>query len=200
MYAGPMPRVEPLPREVLSEFEPFFRIVEEGMGFVPASLFTMARNPALLRAFAGLSGTVLGPGRIEPPLKSLISFVASRAAGCAYCQAHTSHTSHRNGVSEEKLQAAFEYETSPLFDERERAALRVAQRGALVPNATEDRDFEALREHFDDDEIVEIVSVIALFGYLNRWNDTMATTLESSPRSFAERALAGDGWRAGKHA
>lgn len=130
-----MPRVAPLSRESLSAFEPFFRIVEEGMGFVPSSLFTMGRNPAFLRAFAGLSGTILGGGRIEPPLKSLVSFVASRAAGCSYCQAHTGHTSHRNGVSEEKLQAAFEYETSPLFDDRERAALRVAQHAAEARRA-----------------------------------------------------------------
>jgi len=195
-----MPRVEPLSRESLSDFEPFFRIVEEGMGFVPSSLYTMAHKPALLQAFAGLSGTILAPGRIEPALKSLVSFVASRAAGCVYCQAHTGHTSHRNGVSEEKLQAAFEYETSPLFDDRERAALRLAQHAALVPNAASDTDFEALRKHFDDEEILEIVSVVALFGYLNRWNDTLATTLEQAPRAFGERALGASGWAAGKHA
>jgi uncharacterized peroxidase-related enzyme len=195
-----MPRVEPLSRESLSDFEPFFQGVEQAMGFVPSSLLTMGRDPALLGAFAALSGKILAGGHLDPGLKSLVSFVASRAAGCAYCQAHTAHTSHRNGVSEEKLNAAFEYETSPLFDDRERAALRLAHHAALVPNATEDADFEALRKHFGDDEIVELVSVIALFGYLNRWNDTMATTLEQAPRWFGEKALAAGGWRAGKHA
>jgi uncharacterized peroxidase-related enzyme len=194
-----MPRVDPLPRESLSEFEPFFQLVEQGMGFVPTSMLTMGRNPALLKAFAGLSGTILAGGRLEPGLKSLISYVASRAAGCMYCQAHTGHTAHRNGVAEEKLRAAFEYETSPLFDEKERAALRVAHHAALVPNASEDAHFEALREHFDDEEIVDIVSVIALFGYLNRWNDTMATTLEQSPLAFGEHSLGATGWQAGKH-
>ncbi len=195
-----MPRVAPLTRESLAEFEPFFQMVEQAMGFVPTSMLTMGRRPELLRAFAGLSGTVLAGGTLEPGLKSLVSYVASRAAGCAYCQAHTGHTAHRNGVSEEKLRAAFEYETSPLFDDKERSALRVAQYAALVPNAVEDAHFEALREHFSDEEIVEIVSVIALFGYLNRWNDTMATTLEQSPLAFGEKALGETGWRAGKHA
>jgi alkylhydroperoxidase family enzyme len=125
--------------------------------------------------------------------------VASRAAGCTYCQAHTGHTAHRNGVDEEKLQAAFDYETSPLFDAKEHAALRLAHHAALVPNAAEDAHFDELRKHFDEEEIVDIVSVIALFGYLNRWNDTMATTLEQSPLAFGEQTLAAGGWQAGKH-
>jgi len=195
-----MPRVEPLPRESLAEFEPFFGLVEQAMGFVPSSMLTMGRNPALLRAFAGLSSTILAGSKLDPALSSLVSHVASRAAGCMYCQAHTGHTAHRNGVSEEKLQAAFEYETSPLFSDAERAALRVAQYGALVPNAVEDVHFDDLRRHFDAEQIVDIVSVIALFGYLNRWNDTMATTLEQSPLAFGQQALAKTGWNAGKHA
>jgi uncharacterized peroxidase-related enzyme len=194
-----MPRIDSLSREELSEFEPFFEQVEVAMGFVPASMFTMGRNPALLRAFAGLSATILAGGSLDPGLTSLISYVASRAAGCLYCQAHTGHTAHRNGVSEEKLQAAFEYETNPLFDARERAALRVAHHAALVPNEVEDAHFEDLRQHFSEKEIVDIVSVISLFGYLNRWNDTMATTLESSPLAFGEKALGATGWQAGKH-
>ena len=194
-----MPHVEPLPREELSEFEPFFQMVEQAMGFVPTSMLTMGRNPDLLRAFAGLSGTVLASDRLDPGLRALISYVASRAAGCVYCQAHTGHTAHRSGVDEAKVQAAFEYETSPLFDEKERAALRVAHHAALVPNATEPAHFEALRKHFSDEEIVDIVAVISLFGYLNRWNDTMATTLEEGPRGFAESTLGDGGWSAGKH-
>lgn len=194
-----MPHVTPLEREALAEFEPLFELAEAAMGFVPRSLLTMARTPALLQAFMGLTGTVLGPGRIEPGLKSLVSYVASRAAGCRYCQAHTSHTAHRRGVDEEKIRAAFEYETSPLFDERERAALRLAQSASLVPNETHPEHFVALREHFDDEEIVELVAVVALFGFLNRWNDTMATELEDAPGAFGADVLAAGGWTAGKH-
>jgi len=195
-----MPRIQPLAREELAEFEPFFKIVEGSMGFVPRSLFTMGRRPDLLRAFAGLSGTILAGGALDRSLVQLIAYVASRAAGCRYCQAHTSHSAHRAGASEEKIAAAFEYETSPLFDDAERASLRLANDAALVPNAASDAHFDALREHFDDAQIVEIVSVISLFGYLNRWNDTVATTLEDGPRAFGEKTLAAGGWSAGKHA
>jgi len=194
-----MARIQPLAREELAEFEPFFELVEDSMGFVPQSLFAMGRRPELLRAFAGLSGTVLAGGTLDRALVQLIAYVASRAAGCSYCQAHTSHSAHRAGASREKIAAAFEYDTSPLFDDAERAALRLANDAALVPNAATDAHFEALREHFDEARIVEIVSVISLFGYLNRWNDTVATTLEDGPRRFGEEALAANGWSAGKH-
>jgi hypothetical protein len=46
---------------------------------------------------------------------------------------------------------------------------------------------------------VQSVGVISLFGYLNRWNDTMATTLEPEPLEFATQHLAKRGWQPGKH-
>jgi hypothetical protein len=58
---------------------------------------------------------------------------------------------------------------------------------------------DELSRHFSEKQAVEIVAVISLFGFLNRWNDTMATTLESSPKSFAVDQLASQGWVAGKH-
>jgi uncharacterized peroxidase-related enzyme len=159
----------------------------------------MARWPDLLHGFVGLAGRVLGPGAIEPGLKNLVSFVSSNASGCRYCQAHTSHTAVHQGLAAEKVDAAFEFETSSLFDERERAALRLARDASLVPNLVEDSHFAELRKHFDERQIVELVAVIALFGYLNRWNDTMATQLESLPATFATANLAAHGWAIGKH-
>ena len=60
--------------------------------------------------------------------------------------------------------------------------------------------FDALRRHFDEPQIVELVAVCALFGFLNRWNDTMSTELEGIPRSFATAHLRAAGWQVGKHA
>jgi uncharacterized peroxidase-related enzyme len=187
-------------REQLAEFEPFFEMIEGNMGFVPNSMLTLGRKPEILRAFAGLTSQVVLEGAVPRQLKQLVAFVASNAAGCRYCQAHTSHTAHAIGVSEQKIAAALEFETSDLFDDRERAALRVARDAAFVPNSTTDAQFEDLHRYFDDDAIVEIVAVISMFGWLNRWNDTLATELESSPRAFAEKALGEQGWEVGRHA
>ena len=126
--------------------------------------------------------------------------MASRAAGCGYCMAHTAHTAERVGVPTEKENALWEYETSPLFSPAERAALRVAQGAAQVPNAVTDTDFAELKNHYSEAQIVDIVAVIALFGFLNRFNDTMATELETSPIEAGKRYLAERGWTVGKHA
>jgi len=189
----------PQAREELAEFEPLFDIMEETLGFVPTSLYAMARNPTLLRSFAGLAANIMGPGRVELELKRLISFVASSTAGCMYCQAHTAHGSHRAGASADRIRAALDFETSPAFDDRERAALRFARDAASTPNGVVDGHFKELRKHFHEDEILEIVALISLFGFLNRWNDTVATRLEESPRAFAESVLSPVGWHVGKH-
>lgn len=194
-----MPRLEPLPREEMTEFEPFFAMIEEAVGFLPNSLLTMARWPELLQSFSGLAGTIAS-GKLPQELRMLVAFMASNAAGCQYCQAHTSHSAAKVGVSQEKLQAIFEFESNPLFSELERAALRLAARSAMVPNAVEDGDFNALHAHFSESEIVELVAHISFFAWLNRWNDTMATTLEDIPRRFAETTLGEKGWTVGKHA
>jgi hypothetical protein len=69
-----------------------------------------------------------------------------------------------------------------------------------VPNAVTDEMFLELKKHWSEDEIVEIVGVIAMFGFLNRWNDTFATPLEEHPAEFGEQHLAKHGWTIGKHA
>ena len=72
-------------------------------------------------------------------------------------------------------------------------------RSELVPNEATADHFDELKKHFDAGQIVEIVATIALFGYLNRWNDTMATTLETRAVEVAQRAISAVGWQAGKH-
>jgi uncharacterized peroxidase-related enzyme len=171
------------------------------MGFLPNSQLIMARRPEILRGFVQLASAINAPGStIDPQLRNLVSQMASRASGCGYCMAHTAHTAGRVGISEAKEKALWEYETSPLFSAAERAALRVAQGAAQVPNAVTDEDFTELKRHYTDTQIVDIVAVIALFGFLNRFNDTMATELESSPIEAGRRFLAQKGWSVGKHA
>lgn len=75
-----------------------------------------------------------------------------------------------------------------------------ARAAASVPTDVTEAVVTALHEHWDDGEIVEITGVIALFGFLNRWNDSMATELEDPAAADGTRWLAGRGWIAGKHA
>jgi len=160
----------------------------------------MAHRPELLRAFGAFAAGVLGEGAIDPELKQLVAFVASRAAGCSYCQAHTAHSAHRAGAKSERIAAAFDFEASPLFSEAERSALRLANAAGVSPSAAEESHFSALAEHFSSAEIVEIMGVIAFFGFLNRWNDALATALEEEPLAFARAQLEPRGWSVGAHA
>lgn len=194
-----MARLDPLKIEDLSEVSGLMEIVEGVMGFVPNSMLTMAHRPAMLQAFATLAGTINAPGEVDIELKRMIAEISSKAAGCQYCIAHTSHQAHRAGIAEEKLAEVWNFERSPLFSDAERAALMVAMKASQTPSMVEDGDIAALKEHFDDGQIVEIVGVISLFGFLNRWNATLATTLEDHPKTFASDSLSEDVWNIGAH-
>ena len=73
-------------------------------------------------------------------------------------------------------------------------ALGFAFAAASVPNDVSDELFAQMQRHWSDDDIVEITAVISLFGYMNRWNDMMATPLEGEATEIGERFLAGRGW------
>lgn len=88
----------------------------------------------------------------------------------------------------------------PHFSDAEREALALAFAAGKVPNESDQQHFAALREHFSEQQIIQLVAVIALFGFLNRWNDTLATALESQPQDFAADNLAALQWTPGKHA
>ncbi len=197
-----MSRVKPVDQDAIAALDDLFTSVVGRMGFIPMSQKVMAHKPALVRAFVELGRAIYSQdeGSIPLPLKSLIGNMASKSAGCMYCVAHTGSTSSRAGVDDEKIAAIWEFETSNLFSDAERAALSFAQAAAQVPNAVTDDDFTELRKNFTEFQIVEIMSVVSLFGYLNRWNDSMATTLEDEPTEFADRAIAETGWTPGKHA
>jgi uncharacterized peroxidase-related enzyme len=195
-----MPRIEPVALENAGDLAPVLEAAKSRLGFIPNSMRTLAHRPEILAGFRHLTDAINGPSAtIERSLRNLISQMASRAAGCGYCMAHTAHSSERSGISPEKEAALWEFETSPLYSEAERAALRVAQAAAQVPNAVTDEDFTRLRSHFSDAQVVEIIAIIALYGFYNRFNDTLATQLERSPLEAGKRYLAARGWTSGKH-
>jgi len=64
----------------------------------------------------------------------LISLIASQAAGCQYCQAHMANLAAIYEASKEKIEAVWEWETSPLFSNAEKAALTLAFHASVLPN------------------------------------------------------------------
>jgi uncharacterized peroxidase-related enzyme len=196
-----MPRLEPLPIEDSPELGDIAATSKARLGFVANSARTMARRPEIVRAFMQLALAIHGASStVDARLRNMIAQVAGRAGECSYCMAHTAHSAAHVELPANKQTALWNYETSPLFSEAERAALRVANGAAKVPNAVTDKDFAALKKHFREDQIVEIVAVIAMTAFLGCWNGTMATELEAVPLQYAQKVLAPHGWKPGKHA
>ena len=195
-----MARMEPLPVETSPELKDDFEQYRRALGFVPNSVLIMQRRPKLVKALAGLAAAVWDPAStVDLGFKRLLAHVASRAHGCQYCMAHTLGGAAKLGVSEAKLAAVWDFRSSPLYSEAERTALDFSLAAASVPNDVSDELFEKMRSHWDDDQIVEIVGVVSLFGFMNRWNDTMATPLEEEPTEVGGKFLAEHGWSVGKH-
>ena len=182
-----MTRLAPLSPDTLDpEMRQMIENAENLMGFVPNDALVMARHPALTKAMWGLVAAVYGPGSVDNGLKRLVGEAASKAAGCFYCSAHAAHGAREQGVAQEKIDAVWSFEDSDLFSEAERAAINLAMKAGVVPNETTDEDFDRLKALFSDSEISEIVAVIAMFGFLNRWNTTLGTALEPVPMKVAE--------------
>lgn len=197
-----MAHVDPLPLdEVPEDIRERFEHYKNTRGFTPNSIQTMVRRPNIVRAFMQLNQAVLYEGTVAEELKMLVALIASQAAGCRYCQSHMANLSKIYKASKDKIAQLWKFETSDLFSDEERAALRLAVHGAMAPSQATQQHFDALFQHFDEGQAVEIVATISLFGYLNRWNDTMATELEELPADVARETIAGGfGWEPGKHA
>ena len=125
-------RIEPLPPGHTPELKATFARFEQNLGFVPNSILTMQRRPAIAQAFMDLNRAVLYEGTVAEELKMLVSLVTSQASGCRYCQAHTALAAQRYGASDARIAEVWNYERSDLFNAAEKAALAFAQAAASV--------------------------------------------------------------------
>jgi len=195
-----MAHLQPLPPETTPELREDFAIFERILGFIPNSLLTMQRMPGMVKGFGELTKAVMDPnGQVDPGFMRLVAHFASRAAGCQYCEAHSLVAAKIHGISQDKLDAIWDYRESPLYSEAERVALDFALAAGAVPNGVDHDIMERMKAHWNEQQIVQILGAVCLYGFLNRWNDSMATDLEAAPSAMGERVLAPGGWTGGKH-
>jgi uncharacterized peroxidase-related enzyme len=197
-----MQRISPAPPERFEEVSDYMERWKKQKGYPPNSWLTMVRKPRIFRAYRDLhSAVMIEQVEVSKGLKFMIAEVVSMAAGDPYCAAHNAeNAAHIGGVELEKVKALASFRTSPLFTDAERAALELADAGGHSPSHVTDRHFEELKKHYSDDAIVEIVAVLALLGWLNRWCMTFGPELEPDAAAFAEKHLAPSGWTPGVHA
>jgi len=183
--------------DTTKELAAFFN---ETLGFCPNSVLTMQRRPAISQAFINLNKAVMAnDGRVSSSLKRMIAWVSSNATGCRYCQAHAIRAAERYGAEKEQLDNIWDYRTHEAFSEAERAALDFSLQASQVPNTVDEAIKQRLYTYWDEGEIVEMLGVISLFGYLNRWNDSMGTTIETGAVHSGKQHLGKHGWEEGKH-
>ncbi|KZN60141.1 peroxidase [Pseudoalteromonas luteoviolacea CPMOR-1] len=195
-----MPLVTPLSQDHDQEVTELAKFFNETLGFCPNSVLTMQIRPAIARAFINLNKAVMeNHGRVTSELKRLIGYITSANTGCRYCEAHTILAAQRYGGTDNRLAQIWQFRESDVFNEGEKAAFEFALAASSVPNAVDSNIEAELKKYWDDGEIVEILGVISLFGYLNRWNDSMATSLESGAIDAGETLLKQNNWEVGKH-
>ncbi|UAB76497.1 carboxymuconolactone decarboxylase family protein [Mesoflavibacter sp. SCSIO 43206] len=195
-----MPLVNPLHADHDIETKELADFFNETLGFCPNSVLTMQHRPAISKAFINLNKAVMAnEGKVTSALKRMIAWVSSNATGCRYCQAHAIRAAERYGAEQEQLDNIWDYKTHPAFSAAERAALDFSLAASQVPNAVDETIKTELYKYWNEGEIVEMLGVISLFGYLNRWNDSMATTLEDDAIDSGNQYLGKHGFEVGKH-
>ena len=196
-----MAHVKPLPADTHPDLKETFETYRHHLGYMPNTVLILQRRPKLVKALAQMASAVWDRETSEVNLgfKRLVAYTASRTHGCNYSMAHAAEAAHRLGESDARIEAVADYRTSPLFTEAERVALDFAVAAASQPNAVTGDLFERMKKYWSDGQIVEVAGVVALNGFLNRWNSTMAPPLEAEPIAFGEKHLKRHGWRVGKH-
>ncbi len=195
-----MPLVQPLSSDENPDVKKLAEFFNETLGFCPNSVLTMQIRPEIARSFISMNMAVMeNHGRVTSALKRMIAWVSSNASGCRYCQAHAIRAAERYGAEQEQLDNIWEYKTHAAFSDAERAALDFSLAASMVPNAVDENIKKELYKYWDEGEIVEMLGVISLFGYLNRWNDSMGTSIEDGAVESGNQYLEKHGWNKGKH-
>lgn len=175
-------RIDPLDAHDPRSSDPLLEDLVGFTGYRPNALLTMARKPGVVPALLTLlSVTLRGEGLLPQPLRFLIAAQAARVAQCRYTTTHLVHAAHHLGVSWEKLAALPSYLDDPQYTDRERKALAIASAGGTLPVHGPALAMAQAKTVFTDEEIIEIVSCVAMAGWFNRWNGLMGSTLEPVP-------------------
>ncbi len=191
----PIAFIDTKKREDFSEFKEMFDFIENYMGYLPNAYLLMAENEALIKSFSDLTNAIFLSKNIDAGTKQLIALASSLSSGCKYCQSHTAHGAERSGISLKKISDILNYSKSSHYDDKEKALLDLTFASGTAPNQSKKEHFDKLKDYFSNKQIIDIVSVISLFGFLNRWNDTFGTVIEDVPRNFLEEKLIPEGWQ-----
>jgi AhpD family alkylhydroperoxidase len=176
-----MARIEGLPQD---QGDMAVRRAYEGskelFGTVLEPLAVTARHAQLLEGYVAFEWAFSKAERVDRRTKELATIKAAALVGCEFCLDIGSAGALKSGVTPEELAALPSYRESELFGERDKLVLDYAVGMTRTPVDVPDHLFEELREHFDDEQLVELTTAIALENYRGRFN----WALEIGPQGF----------------
>jgi AhpD family alkylhydroperoxidase len=168
---------------------PFFWNQRRKYGAVLDSALLWARSPKVFLGVALLYGAIDRKSSPVPPaLRSLLTVRVSQLNGCRFCVDLNSATLLKRGVAVEKVESLAAWQTSNLFNAQERAALAYAEAVTLPDRGVDDALMSQLKQHFDDDAIVELTALIAFQNMSSKFNSALAV----APQGFCRIPAAGD--------
>lgn len=141
------------------------------------------RSPKVFAALALLYGALdRRSSPIAPALRTLVTIRVSQINHCPFCVDINSATALNRGLTEEKLAEVAAFADSDFFDDRERAALAYAEAMTFTDTQPDDKQIGALREHFNDDGIIELTALIAFQNLSSKFN----AALRVEPQGFCQ--------------
>ena len=139
--------------------------------------------PGVMKAMMGLENYLEECG-LEPTLLDLVKLRASQINGCAYCVDMHSLDLRAQGESEQRVNTVIVWEETPFFSERERAALLWTEKLTLISlDHVPDAVYQQVRQHFTDEELVNLTLAIAA---INAWN-RFAISFRSEPGHYTPK-------------
>jgi len=158
-------QIEEVAKEVYEKFE-------KETGKVPEWVKVMAHSPKVLKEFTELFKVVMGENKIEPLLKWKTALVISETLKCPFCINVTQKMLKQLGANEETIEKIKNLSTE------DKEILELVKDVTLDGHLDRPELFEKLKEKFNEAQIVEIISAIGLFNYINRFNNTLGVLPE----------------------
>ncbi|MCD6270245.1 carboxymuconolactone decarboxylase family protein [bacterium] len=155
-------QVEEPAKEIYEEFE------RQGKK-VPEWVKVMAHRPEILKEFFELFNAIMGKGTVKPIFKWKIAYTVSETLKCPFCVDVTTKMLKKLGATDQEVQEAEKLQN---LSEKEKEALELVKEVTLKAHVCSPELFDEMKKNFSDPEIVEIVSIIGLFNYINRFNNT----------------------------
>ena len=147
-----------------------FRASRRQTGAVVDPVRIYAHHPVLMTGYGALEEATKRSHRVPEATKALAEMRAAMLAGCEWCLDFGSVVARESGLSDEQLRALPAYRDSDLFSEPEKLVLDYATGMSRTPVEVSDELFAALREHFDEAQMVELTNAIAIENYRARFN------------------------------